>query len=459
MDPAAQRTVARRAARHLARALDGLDEAVWVIDAQYELIFVSAAAAVWLQVPAEELVGRRCHVAAESTSPHDWVAAALASPLGLQPGAAIVTSVQPQGVTPRQVRYLQIGDGAERLILAHTGVAEPVDNAAELEVAEQLRKRVQHWRRLDAAVGLVAAAGSSAAALRLRQQVLLASATRQHVAIIGPRGGGGEAIARRIHAAAAQVGAEPEPAIVVDTPLMDAELLDATLSPAAAHLRGDAKRNVTLILRGVDESPQEVQQRILEFVSQHSSAVRLIGLLSAPASAWLSTSEHEPAVTAEMALVLSVLELHIAPLASRSEDISLIATALLEGRHAAGEAVAERFSTAALDRLSVYPWPGNFDELEAAVRHAATVCRGAAIEPEHLPLAIRSYRLNPVRRKPVIVETNLDQELRRFELEKIHEALDAAAGNRSEAARLLGISRARLLRRLDDPDTLEQGEP
>src|SRR5690606_31218485 len=141
-------------------------------------------------------------------------------------------------------------------------------DAVELEVAQRLRKRVQHWRRQDAAVGLIAAAGSSAHALRLRQQALLASATRQNVSIVGPRGCGGEAIARRIHAAAVQAGVEPDPAIVVDTPLMDAELLEATLSPAAAHLRGDPKRSVTLILRGVDESPLDVQQRILEFVSQ-----------------------------------------------------------------------------------------------------------------------------------------------------------------------------------------------
>src|SRR5690606_11819481 len=174
---------------------------------------------------------------------------------------------------------------------------------------------------------------------------------------------------------------------------------------AAAHLRGDPKRSVTLILRGVDESPLDVQQRILEFVSQRSAAVRLIGLLAAPASA-----QGEPVtLTAEMALTLSVLEIGIAPLASRTQDIPLIATALLDARHAAGDSGAERFGAAALDRLLLYPWPGNFEELNAAVRHAAAVCRGAAIEPEHLPLAIRSFRLSPARSKPVIVETSLDE--------------------------------------------------
>ena len=458
MDPAARRTLARRAARNLARTLDGVAEAVWVVDAHYELIFLNAAAAAWLQTPAEELLGRRCHVAAERTTPHDELAAALAPPLGLRAGTAITVSLQPPGTTSRQVRYLQIGAGPERLIVAVSGAAEPQTDVVELEVAQRLRQRVQHWRRQDAAVGLVAAAGSSAQALRLRQQVLLASATRQHAAIIGPRGCGGEAIARRIHAAAVHAGAEPDPAIVVDTPLMDAELLEATLSPAAAHLRGDSKRSVTLILRGVDDSPLEVQQRVLEF-AQRGPAVRLIGLLSAAAAPVPAAAEGEPALTAEMALTLSVLEIVVAPLADRSEDIPLIATALLETRHAAGDAVAERFSAATLDQLLIYPWPGNFEELDAAVRHAAAVCRGAAIEPEHLPLAIRSFRLNPARSTPLIVETNLDEELRRFELEKIQAALEAAEGNRSEAARLLGISRARLLRRLDDTDSPAQAEP
>ncbi len=454
MDPAARRSVARRSARSLSRALDAIDEAVWVINSDHELIFISAAGAAWLETTADELLGRKCHVAADRSSRQDEIAAALAPPLGLQVGGALVCLVKPAGVPPRQVRYAKLGQGHTQLILAVSGALQPHTDDDELDVAAQIRDRLNQWRQQHTAAGLIPAAGSSSHALRLRQQILLASATRHHLGIIGPRGCGSEAIARRIHAAPAATGLAVDPIITVDTPLMDAELLDATLSPAASHLGGDANQRVTLVLRGVDESPLDVQQRIMDFVVANGSAVRLIGLLTHRGS-----SPTEPAtLTPPMALALSVLELFVAALASRCEDIPLIASAIVDSRHAAGACVAERISRAAQDRLLLYPWPGNLDELEAAIRHATSVCRTAAIQPEDLPLAVRSFRLHPMERKRSVVETTLDEAMQHFELVKIREALDVAAGNRSEAARLLGISRGRLIRRLAGQETPNGGQ-
>jgi len=111
--------------------------------------------------------------------------------------------------------------------------------------------------------------------------------------------------------------------------------------------------------------------------------------------------------------------------------------------------------------LLLYPWPENFEELDAAIRHACSVCRTPAIGPDDLPLSIRSFRSHGLSKPKPIVATNLDNAMRDFELRKIHQALQLADGNRSEAARLLGISRARLLRRLADsvdPMTDEQSQ-
>lgn len=457
MDPAARRTAARRSARNLVRALDALDEAVWVINSDHELLFLSEAAAVWLQATAEELVGRKCHVAVERKTRADEIAAALVPPLGLQPGGAVTAEVQPPEVAARTVRFTRLGQqGSNQLILAISGAREQPPADEGLQLAKDVRARLQQWRRQHAAVGLVAAAGASPQAVRLRQQMQLAAATRQHLSIIGPRGCGGEAVARRIHAAlppaALPQAASSDPLITVDTPLMDAELLEATLSPGAAHLGGDTQRTLTLVLRGVDESPLDVQQRLFEFATQHGTAVRLIGLLTGRPS-----QQQEPAVLAPaLGLALSVLEVEIAPLASRPEDIALVAAALVDQRHAAGGTTAQRISREALDRLLLYPWPNNFEELEAAIRHAASACRGEVIEPADLPLAVRSFRLHPKKSARRVVETTLDDALQRFELEKIAEALDIAGGNRSEAALLLGISRGRLIRRLDGHGAAEE---
>ena len=145
--------------------------------------------------------------------------------------------------------------------------------------------------------------------------------------------------------------------------------------------------------------------------------------------------------------------IRVESLASRTEDIPLIASALVDTRHVSNVGPAERLNRAALDRLTLYPWPTNFEELDAAIRHAMSTCAGPAIGPEHLPLAIRSYRPHePVPAKESL-DQNLDQAMERFELRMIKSAIEAAGGNRSEAARRLGISRARLLRRLDEPES------
>ncbi len=128
-----------------------------------------------------------------------------------------------------------------------------------------------------------------------------------------------------------------------------------------------------------------------------------------------------------------------------------MATALLDQRHLNLAGPAQRLGRDAIDRLMVYPWPGNFEELDSAIRQACARCDQVTIAPEHLPLAIRSYEpSDPVMKSRRPAEINLEQALRRYELQLISAALQASGGNRSQAAKSLGISRATLLRRLED---------
>ena len=68
--------------------------------------------------------------------------------------------------------------------------------------------------------------------------------------------------------------------------------------------------------------------------------------------------------------MLSSLSIVCHGLTDRVEDIPLIANAMLDMRHAAGEGTAERITRAALDALVIYPWPRDLDELDEAIRHA-----------------------------------------------------------------------------------------
>ena len=453
MEPAARHLLGQKPLRNLGRLFDQAGEAVWVIGKDHRLIYVNDSLANWVGLATAELIGHLCHPAVERMAAVDNVAASLASPVGLEPGEARVVAVDPPGAESRWVRFTKHGGSANAFVLAISGAVGDRLGPADTVEPSTLRQRLEPWRRQQVALGLVVAAGSSWHSARLRTQIRLAASTRHHFAILGPRGCGGEIVARRIHASAARPGIPPDPILLVETPLMDSELLEATLSPAAAHLSGGERTGVTLILRGVDESPHDVQDRIVDFAERThgglaDDAVRLVGLVSTSPP----IGEGDRGLTAKMSLALGTFELAIPALASRVEDIPLIATALVESRHAAGNCVADRIGRAALDRLMLYPWPDNFDELDAAIRHACGVCRSSAIGPDDLPLAIRSYRNLGTARPAVLSKTNLDEAMREFELERIRGAIESAGGNRSEAARNLGISRARLIRRLEGDD-------
>ncbi len=82
-----------------------------------------------------------------------------------------------------------------------------------------------------------------------------------------------------------------------------------------------------------------------------------------------------------------------------------------------------------------YQWPGNVRELKSAFEYAFVACQGETIEPLHLPMNILEIR--PALSSPVSEGTSLND----IKKQRLIKALDAAGGNRSEAARILGISR------------------
>lgn len=455
----ASRSNPKKGIRNVGRLFDAAGEAMWIVDADHVIVYANAQVGQWLGIEPTELMGRLCHRALDRGNPVSDSLAAIAPPLGLSAGGDTIVEVAPVGNRPRLVRFTLHGRGSDAFVMGITGAVPLASPGEDLQASINLQERLQSWRRQHATAGLMVTAGTSPHAIRIRNQVQLASLTRQSIAITGPRGSGGEWVGRRIHwlgtdanhGLPVQIERVPDDIdriIVVESPLMDAELLEATLSPAAAALGRGNDARVTLILRGLDEAPHDVQDRIIDFADRSSGAVRMIGLLSDTTR--LDQSVEAAPLSPRMALAMSVFEVRLPALAQRAEDIALIATALLENRHAAGKTVAERLSRTAIDRLLLYPWPDNFEELRAAIRHASSVCRTSAIGPDDLPLAIRSYRNHGITKPKPIVQTNLDEAMRDFELSKIRQAIEQSGGNRSEAARILGISRARLLRRMED---------
>jgi DNA-binding NtrC family response regulator len=141
---------------------------------------------------------------------------------------------------------------------------------------------------------------------------------------------------------------------------------------------------------------------------------------------------------------LNVGTIHLPSLRERPEDIEPLVRHFIAlcntklGRSVAG------VSPRVLDLLQRYPWPGNVRELANVIERALVVARGTIILPEHLPPLLLETRPDPAGRTGA-TELSLES----AEREQILRALQASGGKRIEAARLLGLSRRTLYRKLD----------
>jgi len=157
---------------------------------------------------------------------------------------------------------------------------------------------------------------------------------------------------------------------------------------------------------------------------------------------------------------LNVFSIHIAPLRERPEDILPLAESFLEelgrtmGRPAAG------ISRDAREWLLAYPWPGNVRELRNAIERAILLCDGGLITREHLPSSASARGVASVS-PGVIVATNGaatngavshapdGMNLDTVERGLVVKALGQSKGNKSKAARILGLTRAQLYWRIE----------
>ena len=133
---------------------------------------------------------------------------------------------------------------------------------------------------------------------------------------------------------------------------------------------------------------------------------------------------------------LHVFDIHLPPLRERPEDIGLLAAAFLQDLGRTLRRSPAQLTPNAVARLRAYSWPGNVRELRNVLERASIVCEAGVIEPVDLSLS-----LEPA---PESVGTNLDA-LERLTIARV---MRETQGNKSSAARQLGISRTQLYVRL-----------
>jgi two-component system response regulator HydG len=147
---------------------------------------------------------------------------------------------------------------------------------------------------------------------------------------------------------------------------------------------------------------------------------------------------------------LNVVTLNVPPLRDRRDDIALLAQHFLERYAKKNRKRVKGFSPVAMDMLLKYEWPGNVRELENALERAVILLAGDHITEKELPLSITQTYSEQSDWMPLQSATNGSLSLVEIEKTAIIATLEEAGGNKSEAARRLGINRKTLHKKLKD---------
>jgi DNA-binding NtrC family response regulator len=426
---------------------------VYLIDSQFTLIYCSPSCAQWLGRDEKELVGNPCRY--HSNPQRGETAHALA---GLCPPPEafageridfVAETPSAEGPPRRRSGYAApLSDGAGvcggvLVVLEASDLAESPPPPAP-DAAGDLHQRLRDFRRrLGRRYELDRLVGDSPAMRRVRAQIAAASKSCANTVIVGPRGSGREHVARAIHFG--RRGDPPPPLAPVDCAIADGEILQSTI--VALVQRGMEKRSPepgTLLLLDVDRLAADAQGELAGFFNVPDFSLTALATSRRPL--W---DYPEDEFRRDLALQLSTVVIELPSLADRREDVPLLAQYFLEETNAESERQLTGFTEDALDALAGHAWSGNLDELSQVVREARRRCEGPRITAADLPEVLRltaDAAAFPPRNVERIV---LDEFLEQIERELIERALRQAKGNKTLAAELLGVSRARLHRRCE----------
>jgi len=340
-----------------------------------------------------------------------------------------------------------------------------VDRAIE---QKRLAEEREEWRRQIARYS-GRLLGKSPVMRRIFHIIEQVAPTRSTVLITGQTGTGKDQVAQEIHE---QSRRNDKPLIKVDCASLPESLLESELF---GHVRGsftgaikDRKGRFeladggTIFLNEIGEMSASAQQRLLRFLQDSelervgsSATIRVDVRVIAATNKDLQQSIQEKKFREDLYYRLKVVQIHIPPLHERPEDIPILAQAFLKRySEETGKELLD-FESEVMDLFFQYPWPGNVRELQHTVEHSAVFATGPFVTLKELPEEVIQYRaakeekseaepFDPSNHIVIPIGSTLED----AELEIIRKTLDQVEGNKEEAARILGLSRSSLYRRL-----------
>ena len=329
-------------------------------------------------------------------------------------------------------------------------LSKPVD----LEVLRGIFKSALNVNRPDSLQKQSDLVGNSAIMQSLKVKIAQVAKSQAPIFIYGESGTGKELIAHMLHMYSTRSAG---PFIPVNCGAIPTELLESELF---GHIKGSFTSAVadkeglfqladkgTLFLDEIAELPLHMQVKLLRAIqekairpigsqNEHNTDIRIVSATNQN----IQLSVQEGRFREDLFYRIDVIRLDIPPLRDRSEDIEVLSQYLLTKIANKENIQLPKLSVKALKRLKAYSFPGNVRELENILESAIAMCESNEITASDLNL-----------RGPNLGSEggSLDSILNQVEKHKILDALKESKGNKTAAARLLGISFRALRYRLD----------
>lgn len=281
------------------------------------------------------------------------------------------------------------------------------------------------------------------------------AATDANVLVTGESGAGKDALALYIHERSNRAA---QPFVKIDCATLPRDLLEAELfgyergaftgATEAKPGRLEAAHKGTLVLDEIAYLTNDSQAKLLRVIETREferlggrRTIRVDARLIALTNVDLDQSVKRHDFREDLYYRLNVVHIHLPPLRERVEDLPKLVQTFLSNYAAKHGRPASEIAPDALAVLRAYEFPGNVRELANTIERAVIVSTGKRIELSDLPESIRAVTLLQQKRQT-------RQSLAQVEAEYVAETLQATNGNKTEAARILGISRKNLYERL-----------
>jgi DNA-binding NtrC family response regulator len=336
----------------------------------------------------------------------------------------------------------------------------------EVELLRQQRFRARSLEDISTFVeGLTPQLiGNSPAWIEIFKNIGRVAATDVGVLLLGESGTGKEVVARTIHENSAR---SRQPFIILNCAVLPPELLESELfghergafTGAIALKRGkfEAADGGTIFLDEIGELPLSLQPKLLRVLQEHTfervggtasmhADVRVIAATNRP----LEDDVEQKTFRADLFYRLNAFTVRLPPLRERQLDILPLAEYFLARYARRNQATAIGLAADAIVALQSYPFPGNVRELEHLIERAAVKAGGRAITAEQIQEELTKAK-SP---GPGAFDTqaaigmSFHDAVANWERHLVEQALKAAHGNKSDAARRLGIHRRLLYEKL-----------